>query len=349
MPCLVLVGADPVAPVAAGFDVFDEDAGAHQRAVPPQVAGERVPQGGREGGAGDVEEQALGGAEEVDVEHQRQLGRRQLPRVGEEAAGEHLEGQVAGPVREAHRVQEVVGADAVEPVVDAGHAHVAQGQRGDRVERRQVPQAEGGAEQDEAQCAQGRGPGDVPEAVTGPAGVQQRIVRQAGQAFQRRVGAAQQPAQVVVLAEEGVEPAAHRHRGTVAQAGGPAPDTPAEVGLTLVQGDGHTPLGQGGRRGQARNAPADHGRRGTCPVDAPSSRRGGQDAGPPVPAAAGTRRPLRAAHRAASGRRATKVWVMPVCQPGRGRVRTRSKPAARRRSAKRPAVSKSTTLRHRWR
>ena len=60
-----------------------------------QVATQRVPQRDIVVGVGDVEEQALAGAQEVDVEHRRELGSRQLGGAGEEAAGEHLERQMS--------------------------------------------------------------------------------------------------------------------------------------------------------------------------------------------------------------------------------------------------------------
>ena len=62
--------------------------------------------GGVEVGVGDVEDQALAGAEEVDVEHGRELGGRQLRRLGEEAAGEHLERQMPCGVGEVDVLQE---------------------------------------------------------------------------------------------------------------------------------------------------------------------------------------------------------------------------------------------------
>jgi hypothetical protein len=74
------------------------------------------------------------------VEHQRHLGRRELPGVGEEAAGEHLERQVPDAFREADGVQEVVRAGAVEPGVHIRDAHVQQGQGRHGVHRHQIAQ-----------------------------------------------------------------------------------------------------------------------------------------------------------------------------------------------------------------
>ncbi|CAM5715490.1 hypothetical protein SGLAM104S_00510 [Streptomyces glaucescens] len=355
MAAFLPVGGDLVAAVGPRGDAFDGCAGAHLGAVPSQVGGQRIPQRGREGGAGHVEQQAFGGPEEVDVEHQRHLRRGQVPGVGEEAPGEHLERQMTGAAGEAHGVQEVVRADAVEAFVHLGDADVEQRQRSDRVHGAQVPQAERGAERDEAERAPRRGARDVPEAVAQAAAVQQWIVRQGGEPFQPRIRTTQQPPQVVVLAEERVEATAHGHRAAVPQPGRPSADPPAQVRLPFVQRDGHPAFGQRGRGGQPGDTAPDHGGGGAGAVGPPGARPGGQHAGPAVPApardpGAGRRSAAqRASSRPASARRATNVWVMPVCQPGRGRARTRSKPAVRRRSAKRSAVSNSRTLCHRWR
>ncbi len=238
----------------------DRRAGAHVDAEARQVAGERVPQGGGERLGGDVEEQPLAGAEEVDVEHQDQLGGGQLARVGEEAAGEDLEGQVVGGLGKADAGEEVVGADAVEPLVDLGHPHVQQRQGGPGVHPRQIADAEGRAQRDEAESAQRRGARDAGEAVVEPGAVPQRVVGQRGERLQTRVDPAQQAAQVVVLAEEGVEAAAHRHGRAVGEPRRPSRQPSAQIPLALVEGDPYAPLGQpGGGRDPGEAAADDRG------------------------------------------------------------------------------------------
>ena len=65
-----------------------------------QVVGEGVPERLRVRLPGHVEQKSFGGAEEVDVEHQHQFRGGEFLRIGEEAAGEHLERQVPGVLRE---------------------------------------------------------------------------------------------------------------------------------------------------------------------------------------------------------------------------------------------------------
>lgn len=160
-------GAHPVPPAARGLDALHLGAGAQLHAEPGEVGGQRVPERLRVGLVGDVEEEALGGAEEVDVEHQRQLGGGEFGRVDEEAPGEHLERQVPGPLGEPHPVQEVGGADPVQPGVHLRHPYVQERQRGRRVQPRQFPHAEARAERGEAEGAQWRGARHVAEAVAG--------------------------------------------------------------------------------------------------------------------------------------------------------------------------------------
>src|SRR5690606_8218305 len=134
--------------VAAGvprFDPGDRGAGEDGGAVGAQVVGERLPQGAGEGGPRHVEEQSFAGAEEVDVEHGEQFGRGQGARVGEEAAGEHFERQVAGGVGEPQPVEEVQRVDVVELLVDVGDADVEEGEGRDQVDAGEVAPVEAGA------------------------------------------------------------------------------------------------------------------------------------------------------------------------------------------------------------
>src|SRR5690606_22879441 len=114
-------------PVVPGPDGAHGGPGAHVGAQAAEVVAERVPQCLREGLGGHVEEQALGGAEEVDVEHQQQFRGGQFARVGEEAAGEHLEREVVGGLGEADGFEEAGGADVVVAGVDVRYADVEEG------------------------------------------------------------------------------------------------------------------------------------------------------------------------------------------------------------------------------
>ncbi|MDQ0715966.1 hypothetical protein QFZ55_005418 [Streptomyces luteogriseus] len=123
------------------------------------------------------------------MEHQHQFGGGQFGRVGEEAAREHLEGQVVRGLGEADPLQEVGCADLVEARVHVGHAHIRQRQRRPRVQGGEVTEAEGGAEGDEAEGAEGRGARDAGEAVGQSAAVPQGVVGQRGEAGEGGVGA----------------------------------------------------------------------------------------------------------------------------------------------------------------
>ncbi len=114
--------------------------------------------------------------------------------------------------------------------------------------------------------------------------------------------------------------------------------------LTAVSG----PSGRGGSEG-VPTAPADHGRPPVAIRRGPGVRplpRAGRPLSPPSPlppGGAGVSPPPGGA--GGQGRCATKVCVMPVCQPGCGRQRTRVNPARRSRAVKASVVSKASTLR----
>lgn len=165
MALFLEAGGDEEAAVGRGLDHLDRGSGAQVGSVAAQVVGEGVPQGGGEGFVGYVEQEPLRRTEEVDVEHERHLGRGQFAGVGEEAAGEHLEREVLRGLGETDRVEEVAGADVVETGVDLGNPDVQKGQRGDRVHAEQVAEAEGRAQGDESERAPRRGARDVPETV----------------------------------------------------------------------------------------------------------------------------------------------------------------------------------------
>ena len=134
--------AHDVALRRAGSSPCDRGAGAQWRAGARQVVGERLPQGAVEGGPRHVEEQSFAGAEEVDVEHGARVRPRTAARVGEEAAGEHLERQVAGGVGEVERCEERPRVDVVELLVDVGDADVEEGEGRDQVDAGEVAPAE---------------------------------------------------------------------------------------------------------------------------------------------------------------------------------------------------------------
>lgn len=98
------------------------------------------------------------------------------------------------------------------------------------------------------------------------------------------------------------------------------------------------PSGRGGGEGVPA-AQADHGRPPAATRRGPGVR---PSAAPPAPL------PLSFPPEKSGGdqgRCATKVCVMPVCQPGSGRQRTRVNPARRSRAVKASVVSKASTLR----
>ena len=80
-----------VRPVLDGSDLR---AGAHIDPEGREVLAERAPEGGVVVVGGHVEEQSLGRAGEVRVEHRDELATGEVTRVCEEAAGEDLEGEV---------------------------------------------------------------------------------------------------------------------------------------------------------------------------------------------------------------------------------------------------------------
>ena len=256
--------------------------GAHRHPAPDvdaqrgQVARQRGPQRGVVVVVRDVEQQPLGAAQEVGVEHRQQFAAGELPRVGEEAAGEHLQRQVAGLGGEPEPVEHLGGAHAVQFGVGAGKVDPEQVDRGADVHPGQVADPEGGAERDEAEDAPRRGAGDPGERVGRAVRQPQRIVGDRPQPLQRRVGTAQQRAQVVVLPEEGVEAAAHRP----VAAERPRPDPATQLGPRLQQRHRHATLGQPGGRRQAGDPAAHHDHPGTLRARPARRRRIDPDGAP---------------------------------------------------------------------
>ena len=191
------------------------------------------------------------------MEHRRQLTRRQLLRPGEEAAGEHLEGQMPCGVGKPDVPQKRCGVAVVEIVIRLGYRH--RGQRCGRlgVEPNEVAQPERRAAHRERQRVQGWGARQPAERVAVSGRVDQRIVVDRGEGRQMGVGAAQQRPQVVVLAEERVKAAVHRRNRTVGQRVGPAADPAAEVVARFHDVDTDAPLAEPGGGGQPGDSGTD--------------------------------------------------------------------------------------------
>ncbi len=156
-----------------------------------QIIAQRLPQAGVEVRGGDVEDEALAGAEEVDVEHGRQLGGGQPRRLGEEAAGEHLERQMPCGDGEVDVLQEGLGIDVVELVVDVGDRYRRQRRRGAGVDPGQVGHAKGGTAQGEGERVPGRREGQAAERILATLGVDEGIVVDGSEPAQLGVRAAE--------------------------------------------------------------------------------------------------------------------------------------------------------------
>ena len=157
-----------------------------------QVFAQWIPQGDIEVGVCDVEDQPLAGAEEVDVKHRRQLGGRQVGRFGEEAAGEHLERQMACGLGKVDVTQERFGVEMVEPTVDFGHRHSGERRRRAGVEPHQVTEPKRGAAQRESKRVKRRCLRQPTKGVASAMRVDQRVVVDRRSTFseQDRCGAA---------------------------------------------------------------------------------------------------------------------------------------------------------------
>ena len=122
-----------------------------------EVSAKGLPEAGIEVGGTDVEDEAFAGAEEVDVEHRRQFGRRQSGRHGEETPREYFEGQVPRRGGEVDVLQERLCVDVVESAVDVGHRHRRQRGGGAGVDADEVGHAKCRAAQRERERVPRRG------------------------------------------------------------------------------------------------------------------------------------------------------------------------------------------------
>ena len=110
-----------------------------------EVAAERRPQRRVVVVVGHVEEQPLGRAEEVGVEHRDQLAAGEVPRVREERPREHLEREMSCPVREPELVEHLRGAAPGVVVVGPRERDVEQPEGRVDVDAGEVAQGEAGA------------------------------------------------------------------------------------------------------------------------------------------------------------------------------------------------------------
>ena len=138
----------------------------------------------------------------------------------------------------------------------SGTDTAASGAAAPGIDASQIAEPKRRAAQRERQRVPRRGAGQPAEAVAAARAVDQRIVVDGHEHPQLRIDAAQQGAQVVVLAEEGVEAAVHRQLGAVGLFG-PAAHPAAEVVLALDEVHGDAAFGEPGRRGQAGDPAAD--------------------------------------------------------------------------------------------
>ena len=103
--------------VAGAVDVAAEAdealAEAQRDAEALEVGLHGLPQAGRERAVEDVEDDALGVTDEVEVEHHHQLGGRELLLRVEERVGEDIEEHLARARREAEAVEELARAHMI--------------------------------------------------------------------------------------------------------------------------------------------------------------------------------------------------------------------------------------------
>ena len=300
-----------------------------------QILLQWLPQCGVVVGVGDVEDQALAGAQEIDVEHGGQLSGGQLGRAGEEAPGEDLEREVSGRLGKVDALQERLGVDVVEPMKDVGQRHRGKWCGGPRVDPGQVGEPESRAAQGEYQRIPRRCAGQATERVPTAGAVDEWVIVDRGQHRQRRIDAAQQRPQVVVLPEERVKAAVHGEIRAV-DVLGPSTDPSAEVLLALDDVDPDATFGETRCGGKARDSGADD-------DDARLRRQ-----------RLGVAQALRRRKRAAmpvghDGAFPRKVCAMLASQPGMVSLRTDVNPASRIRCRNRVTPSKVNTLRHRCR
>ena len=252
---------------------------------------------------------------------------------------EHVEHHASGRGRESQRVQVFPGRGAVVPCIRTLGVEPQHFQRLQPVHPQEVSIPERVGPSHERQDVP-RGPcRQTLERLHSPAGRQDRVVVKAHQAAKLRVHATKQLAQVVVVAEEGVEPALHPEFRAVGKGLGPRAQAAAKGFLALDDGDIDPSLGQDARGSDSGEATSHDDGRGSLRGPVPGARGLGKQ--PPAVSSPG--------HELSAGRRARNECTMPRCQPSIGSVRTSSKPAARSRRSNAATPSNSSTLRLRYR
>jgi hypothetical protein len=171
--------------------------------------------------------------------------------------GEDIEEHLAGARREAEAVEELLGAEVVVVRVGGdgvvGHHRLAEGV----VDAQGVAQGHARGPADEGDEVDDRDLRQAGEGLDGAVGSEQRVVGDGGEAGEGGVDAAQEGAQVVVLAEEGVEAPLHGEGAAVGEGVLPGADAAAELRVVLEQGDGGAAFGEHERRGDAGDAASD--------------------------------------------------------------------------------------------
>ena len=167
------------------------------------------------------------------MEHRGKFSGREPVGAREEAPREDFERQMTGGYGKVDVGQESVRVAVVELFVDTGHRDDGQRRGRGGVDPDQIPEPERRAAQGENQRIPRRGLRQAAEGVPAALTIDERIVLDRPQALQSRVAALQQRAQVVVLAEEGMEATVVSGKGAVVEALGPPGNSPAEIGFAL--------------------------------------------------------------------------------------------------------------------
>src|SRR5829696_4584697 len=220
--------------------------------------------------------------------------------------------------------------------------HVEQLQRRTHIDSTKIGSREARTFGDEADQVQRRCARYPRKGVFVSIRVHHRVIGHRQQAAQRWVGSAEQSAQVVVLAEEGVKAPTHRPFMIIQR---PRSHPAAQLILALDEGDSYSTLGQPGGRCQPGDAATDHHNSG-LPLVPRSPKSSGSSRVPNGPAIA-TRHPAIPPvdqEPPTSGFRARKVCRIPRCQPRAVRTSTSLNPTRFSRSTKVWTASNRRTL-----
>src|SRR5699024_6301000 len=210
-----------VATLLAGTYPLHPDPRVRRGPEPLQIPGQRVPQCLGEGRGRYVEDQPLGRAQEVHMEHDRHLRRGQLLGGGEETAAEHLEGQVVCGTWKTYDLQQVTCTAMPQTSVHPGHVHVQELKGPRQIHPGQLRGGKAPTDRSQGERVPRWGSGQPRETVPCPRAVHQGVIRQGRQTLEVRIGTSEQSTKVVVLAEERVEATAHGDGTAVRQDGVP--------------------------------------------------------------------------------------------------------------------------------